>query len=315
MIKFLRKLNTIAALVIVSALLCCTSFAEVCGLRVTVRDEQANPVGFINVELVKVVDYEGGHYNLMPDFEDYPVGGDEVSNVFTVEQAERVYQYVLANGISGEVKITNSSGYVDYGDLDEGIFLVFERGRQAISFQPYLVRLPIYTTDGPMYSLNSEPKTIMGATQNVLVMLSWDDEDNAAGARPESVDITLQRNGTPLRKVALNETCAWEHTFHLLPRTGGEYTLLCPDIQNYTLIDIYTIRNGYIVEYKYTPPVIPEIPDDDDDYEPVVKPKDEEGDKIPQTGFELIPLYVIMTLGAAMVILGMADLYFGREDQ
>ena len=315
MIKFVRKLNTAFALVFISALLCCTSFAETCGLRVTVRDDQKNPVELINVELCKVADYESGHHTLTPEFEDYTVTGDEVSNVFTVEQAERVYQFVLSKGIHGEIKMTNSSGYVDYNDLDEGIYLVFERGRQAISFQPYLVRLPVYTTEGPVYSINSEPKSVMGATKNVLVMVYWEDNDNAANARPESLDIILAKDTSPVRRVALNEACGWEHTFHLLPRTD-EYTLICPDIANYTLSALEEVRGGYIVEYTYTPPYIPDYPDDDDDYdEPVVKPEEENKDKIPQTGFEIIPVYAMMVVGALMVIWGMADLYFGREDQ
>ena len=60
--------------------------------------------------------------------------------------------------------------------------------------------------------------------------------------------------------------------------------------------------------------------DDGDDDEPVKptekpveKPTEKEEDKIPQTGFNTIPVYAAMIAGAVMVVWGLADIYLGRE--
>lgn len=326
MTKLFKQLNMLFALISVSLFLCCTCFAEECGLRVTIKDVDKIPFENINVELCKVVDYDGGNYTLMPDFSEFPETGDEVSNVFTVEQAERVYQYVISHDIHGEVKATNSKGFVDYDNLDEGIYLVFERGRQKIAFQPYLVRLPVYTTSGPAYSINSEPKTVSGDTRSLLVMIYWEDNDNAANSRPESLEVTLLKNDSALRKVVLNEGCSWEHTFHLLPKSSA-YTVSIPSVKNYVLSEVEEIRDGFVIVLTYEPPKVPSPGgggggDDDDDDPPVIptvkpdeKPGGETEDKIPQTGFKLIPIYTMMVAGALLVIWGMADLYLGREDK
>lgn len=319
MTKLFKQLNMLFLLTYVGVLLCCTSFAQQCGLRVTVKDTDKNPIELINVELCKVADYDGYKYTLTPDFAGFPATGEEVSAVFTVEQAERVYQYVIAEGIQGEIKTTNAHGYTDFDDLDEGIYLVFERGRQKIAFQPYLVKLPVYTSTGTVYFINSEPKTVMGDTKSILVMIYWEDNDNAAGKRPENLEITLNKDGIASRKVVLNEGCHWEHTFHLLPKSST-YDISHSAVPNYILSELEEIREGYMLVFTYDPPKPPSgggggggSDDDEEPVKPAEKPTEQGEDKIPQTGFNTIPVYAAMIIGVVMVIGGLADLYLGRE--
>ena len=69
----------------------------------------------------------------------------------------------------------------------------------------------------------------------------WDDDDDAAGYRPESVRIVLYADNTPVREVILNESNNWTHTWIDLPQGP-----------------VYTVREEpvpprYSVEYEYIP--------------------------------------------------------------
>lgn len=78
----------------------------------------------------------------------------------------------------------------------------------------------------------------------VTVFKTWDDNSNEDNVRPDSVKVTLRRNGTRVGELTLSEENDWTHTFTNLPvYTEGE-------VANYTVTEASV--NNYQAEYEYT---------------------------------------------------------------
>ena len=78
----------------------------------------------------------------------------------------------------------------------------------------------------------------------VTVFKTWDDNSNEDNVRPDSVKVTLRRNGTRVGEVTLSEENDWTHTFTNLPvYAEGE-------VANYTVTEASV--NNYQAEYEYT---------------------------------------------------------------
>ena len=307
-------------LMLCCVMLCSTAFAAMGSLRVTVLDEKT-PVENIAVELCRVADLEGDTFTLTEAFADLHLSPQDMAQERSAEQAEQVYQYVMHWELEGSVILTDREGNADFLTIEDGLYLVFERGGQAIAFRPYLVTLP---TDG-RYGVYSAPKTDSGEVRSISVFKEWDDEENKAGKRPESVEITLYRNGVPVRSVVLNEACGWEHTFIMLP-AEGEYSVSINDIPSYTTT-IEEVFEGFLITSKYrrSPGPGPDVPDDPDvpdipvypdeiPTDPQQPPKVEEDvPTLPQTGFKMWPVYGMLGLGVALTVLGLVDVCLGKE--
>ncbi len=320
--KMKRQLHRVMALLLGCVLFCCPVFAqESCSLRVNILDAEREAIPYFNVELLPVTTVEGGQQVLLPEYEALGITAEELG-ALTAEQAERVYQYVRAEEINSWSVTTSSVGVADFGVLDQGIYLVFDRGDQSYTFPPYLVALPAETSTGPLYHVNSEPKTVSADSHALLVMVEWIDDDNAAGKRPDSVEVFLLRDTAMLlraaasepqvrafRSVVVNEPCRWQHTFHSLPHEGV-YSVEGSSVPEYTLEEIEEIAEGFILYYRYTPSPVPPNPPGPGpffpDYPTPTPPGG--GETLPQTGFRLLPVYALLGIGSLLVVLGLVDL-------
>ena len=156
-------------------------------------------------------------------------------------------------------------------------------------------------------------------SKSVLVMKQWEDDDNAAGRRPKHIEVTLYRDGAAIRTVVLNERCDWQHTFHMLPGEG-EYTVEEKAVRGYEVTYEETAE-GFVIVNTYVPSGKPDRPDDPTPpYEPPYEPEQpqEPGQpqepQLPQTGFRMLPVYVMLICGTLMVIWGLVEVCLGRED-
>lgn len=332
--KLMKHLHRVFALLLGCVLLCCPVFAEeACSLRVNIMDAERNGVPHFNVELLPVTAFDGTDHILLPDFDELGITAAELDADHSAERAERVFQYMHAKGLSGHVVSTGRYGVADFGVLDQGIYLVFDRGNQIFTFPPYLVELPTQTPGGSVYHLNSEPKTVSTDSQTLMVAIEWLDDDNAAGVRPEAVEVFLMRDTasvllaastTPAatvaeRTVTLSPTCHWQHTFHTLPY-GNSYTVEGSTVPEYTLVEIEEVMEGFILYYAYTPsqtpnPPTPPSPGPWPGPWPNPPHPDTPGSEptLPQTGFKMFPVYALLGVGAVMVVLGMVDLCIKEE--
>ncbi len=302
-------------------LLCGSVLAATGSLRVTVLDQKV-PVQDIAVELCFVADLEGDTYTLTEDFGDLHLSPGEMVQDLSAEQAEQVYQYVVQRELEGTILLTDREGNADFHSITDGLYLIFERGDQAVAFRPYLITIP---TEG-RYGVYSVPKTNSGDVKNITVFKQWDDKDDVAGKRPESISVTLSHNGAPIRSVTLNAECGWEHTFLMLP-AEGEYTVEENAVTDYTCT-YEEVYEGFLLTNTYTPkptpgkpapepdlPIEPdEVPENPEQPTAPVQPEPPEQEPtLPQTGFRMWPVYGMLALGVALTVFGLADVCLGKE--
>ncbi len=247
-----RKLYMILAVLtaVFACMIAAVRAAGPCSLRVTVLDEQEVPVPRINVELCCIAVTGAGGTQLTPDYAELPLTAEQLLADHGAEQAELVYQYISAMELEGIIKTTNRSGEAAFSGLEKGIYMVLERGGQHVSFQPYLVVLPTVMSGVPQYALSSIPKTSQTDTRALWVSVLWEDDLNAAGKRPGSVEISVLREGVVIRRVILSDANYWQHTFLQLPRTGT-YTVQQKKISRYST-EYEEVMEGFIIVNTYT---------------------------------------------------------------
>lgn len=251
----MRPIRTAIRILFAALLVClCVGLAAVraagsCSLRVTVEDEQGTAVRGINVELLYVAAVHGGQAALQPDFADLSLTAAQLMADGGPEQAEAVYQYVSAMELEGTVKTTASNGSAGFSGLAEGIYLVFERGQQHVSFEPYLVRLPAEINGSLHSAVTSVPKTSGTDTRTLWVQVFWEDDMNAAGRRPKAVEVSVLRDGVAVRKVTLSDANYWQHMFFRLP-DSGEYTVKQKTVSRYTT-EYEPVIEGFIIINTY----------------------------------------------------------------
>ena len=297
-------------------LLCGSVWAATGSLRVSVLHQEV-PVPDVAVELCRVADLEDTVFVLTEPFAELHLDPAEMAQSLSAEQAEQVYQFVMQKELEGTVALTNREGHADFYTIPDGLYLVFERGGQAVAFRPYLLTIPT----GDRYGVYSVPKTNSGDVKNIAVFKEWDDDDDAAGKRPESISITLSHDGIPIRSVLLNEACGWEHTFLMLPQEGT-YTVEEKSVSNYTctceeVFEGFVLTNTYIpgsTPGKPKPEPEPDLPVGPDEIpEKPLPPEEQPEPALPQTGFRMWPVYGMLALGVALTVWGLTDVCLGKE--
>jgi len=226
-------------------------------IAVSVFDDSGDPVGGISTELMCVALQSGSGYSFTSDFSSLPYTPAEVSLLSSVT-AEEIYQYIISCDYYGDVLLTSDAGLARFGSLERGIYIVFERGNQAVTFDPFLVALPTITPEGEQEHVICSPKISDTDTKSLLVSVLWDDNMNAEGKRPSSVKVTLSLDGVAYRQVILNDANMWMYTFSDLP-LNGNYSVKQESVSEYTT-EVQSVHEGFIITNKYVPPYIPPTP-------------------------------------------------------
>lgn len=167
-------------------------------------------------------------------------------------------------------------------------------------------------------------------TTEISVKKVWSDQEDAAGVRPEKITVKLIADSSVYQKVTLSSKNHWKAVFTDLP-VNHTYTILEEAAANYTAVYSGSASEGYRIKNKYTKGTTdPGVPPDStepgsgqehnrpDDYtEP-----DETDSKtysstpvkpiIPQTGFIVWPVYMLLGLGVLLIIWGSIDIV--RDD-
>lgn len=142
-----------AALLLISSL--SVAFAARTGsLCVIVTDEDDIPVPDFTVVLCKVSNPDG---ILFTEFSPAGISASSLLNEKNnAKNAKKLRRY--ADNVSGEVRITDHMGSVGYEDLSEGVYLVYSPAGQGCIFTPFLVYMPTMIGDEAHYDLISTPK-------------------------------------------------------------------------------------------------------------------------------------------------------------
>ena len=102
---------------------------------------------------------------------------------------------------------------------------------------PYTVEIPYvdgytksFTDEGFLLTKNVETISVSGS-------ISWNDDDNSQGARPETVQVILYADNAFIKSVTTDADSGWKYSFQNLPRfhagTKIRYTISQSDIPGY----------------------------------------------------------------------------------
>ena len=249
--------------------------------------------------------------------------------------------YAAADSISSDAAVkTDSSGKASFTGLKPGLYLItggnYKSGNYTYTPTPFLVCLPNYDeNNGWDYDVNAVVKYessyhgggggVTTLTRKVLKAWKNDEKQN----RPESVSVTLLRNGKTYETVTLNEKNNWRYTWSNLS-SSSEWQVVENDVpEHYTVTvskeDItFLVTNIYSNPDKpYNPdtPNKPDTPDKPDKpnlptvpSEPATPPGDipEEpsdpealpSEKLPQTGLLWWPVPLLAVCGVVLFIVG-----------
>lgn len=290
-------------------------------LTVTILDESENPVSGVTVEL-------------------YHVTEPELQDAEGIDGIIEVFEYIWSENKHGITETTGTDGKVTFSGLEDGLYMVFDRGGQAVYFEPFLVKFPYGDPQNPITHVYAKPKTSESSTMAVHVTKKWDDNNNAAGKRPENVIVCLVMDDVAIATATLNEENNWKHNFAGLNKEK-EYTVTEFKVKDYETSYSGSQETGYVITNKYNgttdpggpggpgdpddpyvPPVTPDdpdIPDNPDDPENPEDPEEpsepgigggedepeeempeENVPKIPQTGANRMQAWILLAAGALL---------------
>lgn len=110
------------------------------------------------------------------------------------------------------------------------------------------------------------------ATTEVFVVKYWEDEDNAEGARPDTITVRLLADGTEIDSADITEADDWAATFTDLPvykdGTTITYTVTEDAVTGYTPEVTGSVEDGFVITNTYTPAPEPTPTPDPDDPTP-----------------------------------------------
>ncbi len=266
------------------------ALAETAQLSIALEDAQKQPIDGLSIELCRIAALENGELSPTEGFKDAGISLRSIQRDPSPDNAKTVYRYAKEHSCPFR-SATASKGKVEFENLELGIWLVSCPPSQKHSFNPYFVFLP-YEKNGTLcYTLASAPKTEINNPndKSIYVLKKWEDENNAAKKRPQSVTITLSRDQKPLKTIVLSKENGWTHTFKNLP-DSGRYTVTEEPIKFYTPAYNGDSENGFIITNTY------------------------QGEKLPQTGQQWWPILLLAITGAAFLLLGILE-FIGKKHE
>lgn len=290
-----RSLVRVALIVcLVAALLVncmtCAAAAPECRLTVKLLDNRQQPIDGLQVYMTKVADINGTDYYPADGFENSGISIAGIVNDPSAENARNIYEFVQHNGIAAKSALS-ADGKAEFTSVSMGIWLVYCGDNGAYTFSPYIVFLP-YAADGKLhYELVSTPKTDENRQndRSIYVVKRWDDNNNSAGGRPDSITVELLRDGKVISTAKLNKDNGWSYTFTKLP-DDGKYTVSEAAVKNYKATYGGDSKNGFVITNTYS------------------------GEKLPQTGQLWWPIVLALVAGAAFILLGIIDMRVKKDE-
>ncbi len=200
---------------------------------------------------------------------------DDMDNAYASRPASIAFR-LLANGT--QANIAGVTPIVTLDNVSGASYIwknlpVNDRNGNRIAYNVEEVSVPAgYTAnvrrDGDMFTITNSYRP--GETQ-ISVNKVWDDQNDAAGIRPASIQVALTRNGADLETVTLSAANNWSYTWSGLPTvlsdgsgTRAEYAVReVSQILGYSVSisgggESYTITNYY--RQPETPPTPPDNP-------------------------------------------------------
>lgn len=237
-----------------------------------------------------------GELHLEGSFTGYPV---DLNTEDMAALAEMLYGYAMLDRIAPDHQVTvDETGEAVVDGMPQGVYLVvgLKHSDDVHDYltEPQLIILPSWNADGEWsHETTLNPKgSVEVRPVKLKVLKQWNDEGNEH-KRPESIEVTLLRDGEVYDTVELTSHNNWRHTWEELP--GGSL---------WTVVE--TVPEGYTVYYRQEG-VTYLIVNTCDEPPPPTEPEPPEEPELPDTGMLWWPVPVLVALGLILVILGMID--------
>lgn len=251
--------------------------------------------------------------------------------------------------VAPQTGTTNQSGLLTFSGLKTGLYLVVGGscviGGKTYTAEPFLISLPDANETGTQwrYDVTVNPKYTSAPTDpgdktvDIRVRKAWNDAGNA-GSRPDSVKVTLLRNGQAYQTVTLNAAGNWRYTWQDLD-AAAQWTVMEQPVPGYTMSVSKTVSGGDIIflvtntgkpndpngpdtpnnpddpdnpdnpNHPDNPdnpdnPNHPDLPNTPDNPNNPSNPNPPSDTKLPQTGVLWWPVPVLLAAGLVLLIVG-----------
>ncbi len=280
----------LTVLLAVSVALPCFA-AETGKLTVTLEDKEKNQINGVTVALCQIAALTSAGYQPTLAFENSGISISGIVDNPNEMTAKTLYDYVKTKDLE-TVSEVSGNGIVSFSDLNLGIWLVFCDEESKYAFNPHIVFLPFESNGKLYYEVSSAPKVEDSKPNeiNIYVIKKWDDKNNAAKKRPETITVELLNGDTTVASVELKETNGWAYTFSGLPKDGS-YSVREESIVDYKETYSGDVTNGFVITNTYV------------------------GEELPVTGQYWWPMVVIAVAGVCLILLGICEIGGKKNDE
>ena len=277
-------ITLLAVVLIIGSAIPCFAATESGKITVTLEDKEKNDINGTMVYLCRIAELNNTGYYPTTAFESSGISISGIVNNPDETVAKTIADYVKEKNIETLSKVSEN-GKASFSDLNLGIWIVFCEENSKYTFNPYIVFLPYESKGNLYYEVSSAPKVEDSNPDeiSVYVIKRWEDKNNAAKKRPESVVVELLNGNTVVSSVELSETNGWAHTFLRVAKDDA-YSVREKSVTDYKAIYSGDVTNGFVVTNSYT------------------------GEKLPQTGQYWRPIVIIAIAGAGFVLLGIYEI-------
>ena len=129
--------------------------------------------------------------------------------------------YLSENEVAAIKLCTDTNGTASCTDLPLGLYFV--RQTNAVEgftpCTPFLVTVPMESTDGYVYAVNASPKTEVAKLTSITIQKVWN--TNASTKAADRVTVQLLRGGKVVQTAVLNESNNWQVTYTNMPESDA----------------------------------------------------------------------------------------------
>ena len=213
--------------------------------------------------LYKVGYRHGTEIEFVSELSGYSMDLGDLSAETVDTAAKTIESYVVASGVApiGQGS-TDGSGILGFSGLDNGLYLAVGKVLQVGEtwYFPSTLLVEINNSDTGL-DYDAYPKfyykVIGDEVMSYTVKKVWEDNDNAAGKRPDSITVDLFKDGCLDDTVILSEDNGWKYSWESL-EAESEWLAAERDIPDFYEVMIdhntsqYLIKNSYIEETVVT---------------------------------------------------------------
>lgn len=146
----------------------------------------------------------------------------DLTNLEDEELLNKVEECVDDNQVIGQKNVTNVNGYVNFNNLDLGLYLVRQSNEleNYSSIDSYLITIPTIIDNNWIYDLNSEPKVEIIKLVDITINKVW----NTTRDIKNNVTVELLLDDEVIDTIELSEDNNWTYTLNRM-RSSDKYSV------------------------------------------------------------------------------------------